>query len=57
MAESLSVFKKIVRDRVSVQRFLKDALPAGKVEELLALSQRAPSSFNIQPFVAIVGAC
>jgi hypothetical protein len=52
---SLTAFRKIVHERVSVQRFLKDALPEGKVEELLELAQRAPSSFNIQPFVAIIG--
>ena len=51
---AMEAFRGIVRRRISVKRFRPDPLPAGMVEELLELAQRAPSSFNIQPFAAVV---
>ena len=47
-------FRSLAMGRVSARHFLKRDIAASVVEDMLAVTQRAPSSFNVQPWVCIV---
>jgi len=48
------MFRSVVVGRRSARRFAEAPIPAAVVGELLAMTQRAPSSFNLQPWTCVV---
>lgn len=51
----LSAFREVVLARRSVRRFAADkAIPGDVLSDILALTQRAPSSFNLQPWTCVL---
>ncbi|HEY0824973.1 MAG TPA: nitroreductase [Ramlibacter sp.] len=47
---SAATFDTLARTRTTVRAFLPDAVPRGVLSEILELAQRAPSTFNTQPW-------
>ncbi|MEY4632442.1 MAG: hypothetical protein RIQ81_2562 [Pseudomonadota bacterium] len=45
---------RIVLARRSVRRFSPDPIPHGMLEQVLAITQRAPTGYNLQGWIAIV---
>ena len=46
--------RRIVLARRSVRKFSPEPIPAGVLEEVLAVTQRAPTGYNLQGWIAIV---
>lgn len=53
-APELASFRRTVLRRRATRHFLDRELPEGMLQDLLAITQRAPSGYNLQPWVAIV---
>lgn len=53
-SSSSTAFSQIVHSRFSNSKYSSTPIPAPILTEILQLTQRAPSSFNIQPYVLIV---
>lgn len=47
-------FQRIVTARRSVRHFEPKPIPPGILEDILKMTQRAPSGYNLQPWIAIV---
>jgi nitroreductase len=47
-------FKRIVSARRSIRHFSDKPIPPGILEEILRLTQRSPSGYNLQPWIAVV---
>lgn len=52
--EDAAAFARVVRARYSNKRYRPEPIPDHVLAELLTLSQRAPSSFNVQPYTCVV---
>lgn len=50
----VEVFRRIVLNRRSAHHFKSDPIPASVLKDILLLTQRAPSSWNIQPYKLFV---
>lgn len=50
----IAAFERIVNARCSVRHFAPTPLPTGVLESILKLTQRSPSGYNLQPWIAIV---
>ncbi len=46
--------RRIVLARRSVRKFISDPIPGGILEEVLAITQRSPTGYNLQGWIAIV---
>lgn len=49
-SDTFTGFKAVVDARFSCKRFVPDPIPEDVLRALLAVTQRAPSSFNTQPY-------
>jgi len=47
-------FRRVVSARRAVRHFRSDPIPVGVLEEILALTQRAPTGYNLQAWNAVV---
>ncbi len=50
----VEALRRIVLARRSARRFLTDPIPAGVLEDVLAITQRAPTGYNLQGWIAII---
>ena len=49
-SDTFKGFKSVVDARFSCKRFVSDPIPEDVLRALIAVTQRAPSSFNTQPY-------
>lgn len=54
MSTTSDVVSKLFTERGSIREYAKTPVPGEVVAELLRLTQRAPTAFNTQPYVAII---
>jgi nitroreductase len=54
LADTVPTFQQVVRDRFSCRAFRPDAVPRETINNLLEISQRAPSWCNVQPWEVVV---
>ena len=54
IAEHSSSVKEATLTRRSIRKFKTDAIPQQQLEEILSLTQRAPSAWNLQPWRYVV---
>ena len=52
--QKLATLEEIAAERRANRRFLPDPIPDGLLKRLLKVAQRAPSGYNLQPWVAVV---
>ncbi len=50
----VDALRRIVLARRSVRRFLSNPIPEGILENVLAITQRAPTGYNLQGWIAII---
>ena len=50
----VEALKRIVLARRSVRRFTSAPIPEGVLEDILAITQRAPTGYNLQGWIAVV---
>ena len=55
LPEEAAIFEKIVLNRKAIKSFIPDKpVPPEVLSHILGLTQRAPSGYNLQPWVAVV---
>jgi len=52
--KNIEVFEEIIYSRKNVKSFKPDEIPEESIKKILTLTQRAPSSLNIQPFSCVL---